>query len=75
MLYEQIVIEDGLEYKVTQTEDWSAWTYGGKLHRIKGPAVIGIAQPQKKAWWYLGTRVECQSQEEFEKRIKLMMFW
>lgn len=75
MFYEELRIEEGIEYKVSHTDDWEAWTLGGKLHRVKGPAVVGTVVPLKQAWWFQGERVVCSTQEEFEKRIKLMMFW
>jgi hypothetical protein len=75
MFYEEIKIEDGVEYKVTITDDWDAWTLGGKLHRMKGPAVVGKNEPIKQAWWFQGERVICSSQDEFERIVALKIFW
>jgi hypothetical protein len=41
------------------------------LHRIDGPT---IEWDGKKIWYYHGTKIECSSQEEFEKILKLKAF-
>jgi hypothetical protein len=46
------------------------WLVNDLLHRKDGPA-IEWANGDKE-WWYNG---DCSSQEEFEKIIKLRMFW
>jgi len=48
------------------------WFTHGKLHRLDGPAVIfgGI-----KEWWINDEQINCSSQEEFEKILKLKIFW
>jgi hypothetical protein len=43
-----------------------------KLHRLDGPAIEYISG--EKAWYYKGIKVDCQSQEEFEQKIKLLAF-
>jgi hypothetical protein len=43
----------------------------GRLHRLNGPAVINSSN--KKWWYYNGMLVKCNSQEEFERYIKLMI--
>jgi hypothetical protein len=43
-----------------------------KLHRIDGPAIEGY---QYKEWWIEGSLIDCKSQEEFERYIKLKLFW
>jgi hypothetical protein len=43
------------------------------LHREDGPAresANGNCQ-----WWYEGEQIQCSSQEEFEKMLKLKAFW
>ncbi len=42
------------------------------LHRLLGPALI---QGNTKHWYYHGELIDCQSQEEFEKKLKLKAFW
>jgi hypothetical protein len=45
----------------------------GWYHRISGPA-IKCVDGQK--WWYLhGKKVECNSQEEFARLLKMKVFW
>ena len=49
------------------------WYLGFLLHREDGPAVelfYGY-----KEWWYHGKWVDCSSQEEFERLIKLKALW
>ncbi len=44
-----------------------------KLHRIGSPA-IELASGTK-IWYYEDKRIFCNSQEEFEKLLKLKAFW
>lgn len=44
-------------------------------HRIDGPANEYKTQPQYNTWWYNGKRIECKSQNQFNKIIKLKAFW
>ncbi len=44
-----------------------------KLHRLDGPAVE--YNNGTKFWYYHGKYIECSSQEEFEKFLKLKAFW
>jgi len=42
------------------------------LHRIDGPAIEyshGV-----NYWYYNGIQIDCQSQEEFNRKIKLLAF-
>ena len=49
------------------------WYINNKLHREDGPA-IEIANGGK--WWHLnGKWIDCSSQEQFEKLLKLKAFW
>ncbi len=59
---------------------WAKWSDGGeaycdgqKRHRLDGPAWISAYGD--KEWWYHDQRIECSTQEEFEKLIKLRHFW
>jgi hypothetical protein len=45
-----------------------------KYHKMNGPAVIYDDVSLVK-WFYHGTQVECQSQEGFERALKLKAFW
>ena len=49
------------------------WYLNGQLHREDGPAVE-YANGDKE-WHYRGERVDCSSQKEFERLLKLIMFW
>jgi hypothetical protein len=43
------------------------------LHREDGPAIE--RKTGEKEWWYHGERINCSSQEEFEKWLRLKAFW
>lgn len=62
--------EDG---PACEWEDGSyEWFYNGKLHRLDGPA---IKHSHGEFWFYNGKGIDCSSQEEFEKLLKLKVFW
>jgi hypothetical protein len=51
-----------------------------RFHREDGPAIIysmGFAgrKDVEKQWWYLGKRLDCKTQEEFESLMRLKAFW
>ena len=49
------------------------WYQNNKLHREDGPAVEYVNG--RKEWWINGKKIVCNSQEEFDKIIKLKVFW
>jgi hypothetical protein len=49
------------------------WYDRGKIHRANGPAVEW--HDGRSNWYYRGKRVECSSNEEFNKLIKFRAFW
>ena len=49
------------------------WWQNNLLHRIDGPALENING--YKLWFYEGKNIKCNSQEEFERLIKLKLFW
>jgi len=49
------------------------WFIENKIHRVDGPA-FEYANGDKE-WYYQDERIECSSQQEFEKLIKLRIFW
>lgn len=49
------------------------WLFNGKQHRADGPAVV--LTNGNIAWCYQGKHMNCSSQEEFERLIKLKIFW
>jgi len=63
--------EDGPAYE--GMNGYQEWWINGRLHRLDGPAYEGI--DNIKYWYYEGKRINCKSQEEFEKLIKLKLFW
>jgi hypothetical protein len=69
-----IIEENNIKYIVYITPSGKIWMKDSKIHRELGPAVElldGSAQ-----WWYEGFCIfNCKSQQEFEKRIKLKVFW
>ena len=57
--------------------EWNAngprsWWVNNELHRLDGPAVEYVSG--EKSWYYHGKRIYFQSQEEFERIIKLLPF-
>lgn len=58
---------------VTHVDGTTEWWIDGVRHRLEGPAVE-YSQGGGK-WFYNGKRVDCSSQEEFERLIKLRVFW
>ena len=49
------------------------WWVNGVLHRIDGPAII--YSEGYKEWHFRGLKIDCSTQEEFERLIKLKAFW
>ena len=52
---------------------YKEWYFEGEWHRLDGPAIE--TSDGHKEWYYQGKHIECSSQEEFEKIIKLKAFW
>jgi len=49
------------------------WYVEGKRHRLDGPAIeypggAGV-------WFYQGEYIKCSNQQQFERLIKLKVFW
>lgn len=51
---------------------FQAWFLEGVRHREDGPAVIF---DDNKFWYFRGKPIDCESQEEFDKAIRLRLFW
>jgi hypothetical protein len=49
------------------------WWQNDKLYRIDGPAVE--YSDGDKDWYYKDQKIDCNSREEFERYIKLKLFW
>ena len=58
-------VEDNNGYKV--------WYINGHEHRLDGPARIWKSFPDE--WWINGEHINCTSQEEFERLLKMKAFW
>jgi len=48
-------------------------------HRLSGPARSwgqnNVNFPGRQEWWIDGEKINCSTQEEFEKIVKLKAFW
>jgi hypothetical protein len=49
------------------------WYLNDKLHREDGPAMEHVNG--KKAWCLNGVRIPCKTQKEFERLMRLRVFW
>ena len=49
------------------------WYYNGVPHRMDGPA-MELANGFR-GWFYHGKRIHCKTKEEFDRLIKLKVFW
>lgn len=57
----------------TLSDGSTFWHYHGQFHRLDGPA---IEYPNGvKHWVYYGKTIDCNSQKEFDRIIKLRAFW
>jgi len=63
--------EDGpaVEY----ANGYKAWYFHDQYHREDGPAIEYAGG--FKDWYYHGQRINCDSQEEFNRLIKLKALW
>jgi len=58
---------------VEHIDGYRAWFFNNQYHREDGPAV---EYPNGyKVWFVHGRRINCSSQEEFERLIKLKALW
>lgn len=55
------------------------WYQNGKLHRLDGPAVEGNNGYRDggnyKEWYFEDEKLNCKTQEEFERLLRLKAFW
>jgi hypothetical protein len=70
--------QNGLRHRLNgPAEEWidgdKCWYQNDLLHRIGGPAIEYYNG--EKYWWFEGKLIDCNSQEEFERLIKLKLFW
>jgi len=57
---------------IEQDDGYKEWWINHQRHRLDGPAVE-FANGSKE-WWYKDKQINCSSQEEFERLIKLLPF-
>ena len=67
----QLHKEDGPAIEYSNGEKF--WYINGKCHREDGPAVE--YSDGYKAWWIDGKYINCETQEEFLRLIKMKAFW
>ena len=66
----QLHREDGPAY----INSWNkSWYLNGYLHRMDGPSIEYTNGD--KAWYFNGKYIDCNSQEEFERLLRLKAFW
>ena len=58
---------------VEHTNGYKAWYINDKLHREDGPAVEYASGT--KEWYINNERIDCKTQEQFERLMKLKAFW
>lgn len=52
------------------------WFSNDKIHRLDGPAIKHSRENIFDYFWYYeGVYVDCDSQEEFERLVKMKAFW
>lgn len=70
------IIENNINYRVRKyTDGTTIWFLRDEfiIHRENGPAIIYLHG--QKVWYYRGQKIECSSQEDFERYLKLKAFW
>ena len=69
---DQLHREDGPAIEYTNGD--KVWYINGQPHREDGPACEYFNG--EKYWWINGKRIDCKSQEEFERLLKIgKAFW
>lgn len=63
--------EDGPAFEWDDGDRW--WCINNKFHRTDGPAIDNINGRQE--WYYNGVKLNCSTQEEFERLMALELFW
>ena len=63
--------EDGPARKFISGTEF--WLVDGNFHRMDGPAASYANGYQE--WWIRGERLDCSTQTEFERLIKLKAIW
>lgn len=65
--------ENGPAYISRLTKQW----FNNNIpHRLDGPALIYLdGRKDWQVWYYNGKYINCNTQEEFERLIKLRLLW
>ena len=58
---------------IEYADGYKAWYFDGKCHRTDGPAIENANGD--KYWYFDDNQIDCKSQEEFERLLKLKAFW
>ena len=65
--------------KFVKNDIWKLYFWNNQRHRLDGPAVEVVLQPNntllRSEWWYCGRKIDCQTQEEYEKILRWKAFW
>jgi hypothetical protein len=64
---------DGSELEVEMSPSTYLYYKNNVLHRLDGAAYIGY--DGIKHWYYEGKHINCSSQEEFSRILKLKLYW
>ena len=70
---EKYIDENGDEIRIITNGEGKFYIKNNKFHRIDGPAIHH--NDIEKYWYYEGKYVNCKTQEEFERILKLKLFW
>ena len=58
---------------IEYSNGYKSWYIDGKRHREDGPAIE--YSNGYKYWWINGEHINCKTQEEFERLLKMRAFW
>ena len=64
MAYHKLISVASVEYFLNELQ-----------HRVDGPAVEYFFEHSYVEWWVNGKKLDCKSNEEFFKLLKLKAFW
>jgi len=68
--------ENNMSYHKLVSIDRVEYFLNGLSHRVDGPAVIYFSFATKaNEWWVNGQKLDCKSNKEFFKLLKLKAFW
>lgn len=56
------------------SKNFLAWYHDNELHREDGPAAIYLEEPTCRAYFFRGKQYECNSDEEWIRKMRLKAF-